>query len=187
MNRYLSSRQLKKYKFFYQLDISSWCFLCSLQIDLVYRVTFIVIEFSHIGQPFLIRHARMELSVQNILSDELWIVCLLSAFFVYILDSGFDSKLSTNSQNSLVIHVNIMIPLKGISDSTVSLVRTFHMNLFYGFCNHSVFRLGLRQFMMQPFVIGGTADTADFAKYRDWIIMFFMFFLDCLIYVFVAN
>ena len=129
----------------------------------------------------------MELSVQNILSDELWIVCLLGASFICILDSGFDSKLSTNSQNSLVIHVNIMIPLKVISDSTVSLVRTFHMNLFYGFCNHSVFSLGLRYFMMQPFVIGGTADTADFAKCTDWIIMFFMFFLDCQIYVFVAN
>ena len=129
----------------------------------------------------------MELSVQNILSDELWIVCLLGASFICILDSGFDSKLSADSQNSLIIHINIMIPLKVISDFAVSLVRTFHMNLFYGFCNLSVFSFSPRHFMMQPFVVSRAADSTDFAQYRNWIVVCFVFFLYCLIYVFVTN
>ena len=61
------------------------------------------------------------------------------------------------------------------------------MNLFYLISNKSILLFTFRNFSMQPFIVSGSGNSAKFTKCSDWIIMFFVFFFDCLIYMFMTN
>ena len=106
------------------------------------------LEFGNVRQPLLIRGIRSKFSVQNIFSDELWLISLLRAAFICILDGGLNSKLTADAKNYLVVHINVMIALQVIADSTITFIRTFHVNLLNFACNSSVFRFRLRHFVM---------------------------------------
>ena len=61
------------------------------------------------------------------------------------------------------------------------------MDFFYQCCNFSVFQLTFRYFTIQPFVICGSGYSAQFTKRLYRIIVFLVFFLDCLIYRLITN
>ena len=61
------------------------------------------------------------------------------------------------------------------------------MDLFYLVSNLSVVLFLFKDFSMQPLIISCPGNFSEFAKGLNRIIIFFMFFFDCLIYIPVMD
>lgn len=66
-------------------------------------------------------------------------------------------------------------------------IRRFVMDFFYQCCNSPVFQFVFRYFPIQPFIVGCSGHPAQLTKCLYRIIMFLVFFSDCLIYRFMTN
>ena len=88
-------------------------------------VLIIPFEFSDVREPFLIWLVCCELSVQDILCDELRIICLTSASMVRILDRGLDVSGSADPEYSLVIDFDAMFASQVICFCLVCIQHTY--------------------------------------------------------------
>ena len=144
--------------------------------------SYVVVEFCYIRKPFLIWCFGCKFTVKYIFSNELRIGRLSGTTIVGIFNRRFYSKTSADTQNSFVISIYAMISFQLISNSAVAFVRRFVMDFFYQCCNPFVFQLTFRYFTIQPFIVSCSGYSAQLAKSLYRIVMFLMFFLNCLIY-----
>ena len=96
------------------------------EIDLVNLNAFIPLEFLYVGKPLLIRLIRMKVSIKQILRHKLRILRLSGAAVVVVLDGGLDTLCTTNPENALVVHMNVVVMPEIVVDTAVSLVWAFH-------------------------------------------------------------
>ena len=82
-------------------------------------VLIIPFEFSDICEPFLVWLICGELSVQDVLCDELWIIRLACASVVCILDRRLDVSGSADPERSLVIDLYAIVTIQVIIDPAV--------------------------------------------------------------------
>ena len=101
------------------------------EIDLVYLNTLIPFELCYIGEPLLVRLVRMEIPVEEVLSHILGILCLPCAAVIVVFNRGLNASGAANTQNALVIDMNMLVVPKVIIDAAVTLVRTRHVNPLY--------------------------------------------------------
>lgn len=105
------------------------------EIDLVNLNAFIPLEFCYVGKPLLIRLVRMKVSIKQILSHKLRILCLSGAAVVAVLDGGLDTLCTANPENALVVHMNVVVMPEIVVDTAVSLVWAFRVDLLDFLCN----------------------------------------------------
>lgn len=148
------------------------------QIDLADFETFIPLEFRYIGEPFFIRFLRMELAVQQVLGQILWILGLSGAAMVAVLNSGFDAFGPADTQDPFIVHVYPKIVPEIIVDPTVALIWTLHMNLLYFLGNLLVPGESWTLFSGKPFVIGGSGYLKLLTGGFYWIAFLSMAFFD---------
>ena len=116
-------------------------------------VLIVPLEFSDIGKPFLVRFVCRELSIQDVLCDELRVIRLACASVVRILDRRLDVLCSADPENSLVIDLYAIVAIQVIIDPAVSLGRVHQMDLFDLLCNDPVLPDSFSDITAQPFVI----------------------------------
>lgn len=76
-----------------------------------------------------------------------------------------------------------MVMVESVPDSSISFIWRFCMALFYLVSNPSVIFFIFRNFSMQPLIISCPGNFSEFAKGLNRIMIVFMFFFDCLIYI----
>ena len=96
-------------------------------------------EFCDIRQPLFIRPVCVELAVQDVFRNVLRIGCIPRAPVARILYGGSYISASANAQRSLVIDFRAVVFFQIIPDSSVSLIRTFCMDLFHQISDALVF------------------------------------------------
>ena len=100
------------------------------QIHLVYNRSFVPLKLCYIGQPLLIGHSCMKLSVQPILCDVLRIGSLSGAAIVLVLNGRLDIQAATNTQHPFLVHIQLMVMGQLVLDPPVALVWILSMDLF---------------------------------------------------------
>ena len=116
-------------------------------------VLIIPFEFSDICEPFLVWLICCELSVQDVLCDELWIIRLACASVVCILDRRLDVLCSADSESSLVFDLYAIVAIQVIIDPAVSFCRVPRMDLFDLLSYESVLSDPFTDITAQPLVI----------------------------------
>jgi len=116
-------------------------------------VLIIPFEFSDICEPFLVWPICCELSVQNVICDELWIIRLACASVVCILDRRLDVLCSADPESSLVIDLYAIVAIQVIIDPAVSFCRVPRMDLFDLLSYESVLSDSFTDITAQPLVI----------------------------------
>ena len=116
-------------------------------------VLVIPFEFSDICEPFLVWLICCELSVQDVLCDELWIIRLACASVVRILDRRLDVLCSADPESSLVIDLYAIVAIQVIIDPAVSFCRVPRMDLFDFLSYESVLSDSFTGITAQPLVI----------------------------------
>ena len=116
-------------------------------------VLIIPFEFSDICEPFLVWLICGELSVQDVLCDELWIIRLACASVVCILDRRLDVLCSADPESSLVIDLDVVFAVEIIVDPAVSFGWIFHMDLFHLLSYEPVLPDSFSDITAQPLVI----------------------------------
>lgn len=97
----------------------------------VYFVNFdtnVILKFCNISKPFLVWRISMKLPVKIVLGDMRRSVAVSRAIFRLPLDSGLDMFFPTDSQNSFLIDVDVVIPVQFVSYPTISHIRMFFVN-----------------------------------------------------------
>lgn len=95
----------------------------------MYDWPFIPFELRHIGKPLLIWPVRMELTVKEVFGYILRILRLPRAAVVVVLNGGFDTFGTADTENAFVVDMNVFVVPKIIIDAAVALVRTVHVDL----------------------------------------------------------
>lgn len=98
----------------------------------------IPLEFSNIGEPFLVWFICCELSVQDVFCDELRIICLACASEVSVLDRRFNIFGSAYPQCSLVVYLDAMFTEQVIIDPPIALGWILQMDLLHFFGDERV-------------------------------------------------
>ena len=101
----------------------------SAKIYLVYLNTLIPFEFCYIGQPFLIWLVRMKVTVKEIFSYILRILCSPCTAVVIVLDGGLDALGPADAENALVVHMNMLVVPQVIIDAAVAFIWVLHVDL----------------------------------------------------------
>ena len=109
------------------------------EIYLLYLDTNVVLEFSNIGQPFLVRLVCLELAVQQIVRQIIRILTLPGAAMVVVFNRGFNPAAPADSKHPFVIYVGIMVPIQFIFEPAVSHLRMLLMNILNQISNAFVF------------------------------------------------
>ena len=148
------------------------------KIYLVYLNALIPFEFRYVGKPFFIRFIRIELSVEQILGYVLWALCLPGAAAVAVLDRGTDVSDPADAEHSLVIDIDAVVMTQVVIEPSVTLIRTFLMDLLNRICETFILRSPLTQLAGGPFVIGRTRHMEQRAGRLDGIACFFVCFPD---------
>ena len=108
------------------------------EIELVYLDTLIPLEFRDVGEPLFVGFVRTKLSIEQILGDVLRVLRLPGATVVAVLDGRLDTLGAADSENALVVDMDIVVVPKFVIDATVSLVRTLHVDLLHLFSKRLV-------------------------------------------------
>ena len=116
-------------------------------------VLIVPLEFSDIGKPFLVRFVCRELSIQDVLCDELRVIRLACASVVRILDRRLDVLCSADPESSLVIDLYAIVAIQVIIDPAVSFCRVPRMDLFDLLSYESVLSDSFTDSTAQPLVI----------------------------------
>ena len=109
------------------------------EIYLLYLDTNVVLEFSNIGQPFLVRLVCLELAVQQIVRQIIRILTLPGAAMVVVFNRGFNPAAPADPKHPFVIYVGIMVPIQFIFEPAVSHLRMLLMNILNQISNAFVF------------------------------------------------
>ena len=124
------------------------------KIDFMLLLVFVIpFELGYIGEPFLVWLICCEFSVQDILCNELRIICLTCTSVVCILDRGLDVSCSTDPESPLVIDPDAIVTIQVVIYSAVSLGRILHMDFFHLFSNKSILPNSFTDITTQPLVI----------------------------------
>jgi hypothetical protein len=99
----------------------------------------VILKFSNIGEPLLIGHFCLKLTMQYIFSNVLRISSLTGTSIIGILDCGFNVLISAYPQNTLIINIDVMITFKIIPYAPVAFIRTFRMYFFNYFSDVLIF------------------------------------------------
>ena len=73
----------------------------------------------------------MELAVQQVFCNVLWVGCLSGTPIILVLNCGFDVQTATDAKHSLLIHIHLVVVGQIIFDPAVALIRTFFMDLLH--------------------------------------------------------
>lgn len=118
---------------------------------------FIPFEFGYISEPLLIRLRGVELAIKEVFGKILRIFCLPCTAVVVVLDGRFYILYPTDTKDSLVIDVDIVIVSQIIVDTAVAFVGAFHMNLLDFLSKSLVLGDPMTSVSRRPFMIGGTS------------------------------
>lgn len=138
------------------------------EIDLTLLTVLVPFEFRNIRQPFLIRLVCMEVPVENILCQILRICGIPCTTMVRVLDGGLYVTAAADPQGTFVADVDIVVSFQIITDTTVTFVRTFGVDLFGKVCNTFILFLTFGQSSGKPVVVSipGYAENAATRFYR---------------------
>lgn len=120
----------------------------------MYSRTLVPLKLGYIGQPLLIGHTCMELTVQPVFRDVLGISGLSGAAVVLVLNGRFYIQAAANTKYSLFVYIHLVVVYQIILNTAVTLIWVLCMYLFHNFCNLLVFQLSGALFTTQPAVIG---------------------------------
>ena len=123
------------------------------QIHLVYSNTFIPLKLCHIRQPLLIRHTGMELTIQPVLCNVLWVGSLPCAAVILVLDGGLNVQTAANTKNSLFIHIQFVVVSQIILNTAVTFVGILGVDLLHNLRNLLIFQLSATLFTTKPAVV----------------------------------
>ena len=123
------------------------------EIDLVNLNAFIPLEFCYVGKPLLIRLVRMKVSIKQILSHKLRILCLSGAAVVAVLDGGLNAFGPADAEHPLVIDVDTVVMPQFVIDAPVALVRALRVNLLDLFRKRRVLYSTGTQFAGCPLIV----------------------------------
>lgn len=101
----------------------------------------------------------MELAVQPVLCDVLRIGSLSGTAIVSVLNGGFDIQAAANPQYPFLIHIQLVVMGQIVLYATVTLVRTFGMDLLHNLGDLLVFQLSDTLFATDPTVISRSGYT----------------------------
>ena len=147
------------------------------EINLVYLETLIPFELCYIGQPFLIRLVRMEVSVKEVFGYVLWILCPSCAAVVIVLDGGLDALSLANAENALVVHMNMFVVTQVVVDTPVAFIRTLHVDLLDLLRKLLVLHSSGTLFPGSPTETGGSGNVQQFTGCLNRIVLLCMAFL----------
>ena len=148
------------------------------EIDLVHLNTFIPLEFCHICEPLLIGLVRMKIPVQQILGYKLRILRLSRAAVVIILDGRLNAFGTANSENTLVVHMNVMVMAEIVIDAAITLVRAFHVYLLHFRRNLLVFLCPGALLAGCPTMVGCSGNVQQLTGFLNWSTFLGMTFLN---------
>ena len=89
----------------------------------------IVLEFSNIRQPFLVRPVRFKFPVQQIVCQIIRISTLPGTAVVAVLNRGLNPAAPADPKHPLVIYMGVVVPIQFILESAVSHLRMLFMNI----------------------------------------------------------
>jgi len=84
---------------------------------------------------------------------------------IRVLDRGFDPFLSADSQDALVIDFGVMITFQIISDSSVSFIRTFVVNLLDQISDSLILCRSCTKVSLEPLIVRRTRYVKDLASW----------------------
>ena len=96
------------------------------------------LKLGYIREPLLVGHSCMEVTVQDVFCQILWIFCVTSTAVVAVLNGGFNFSDLANTQNAFDVYMNVLVMLQVIPDAAVALVWAFHVNGFDLFDKQSI-------------------------------------------------
>ncbi len=132
----------------------------------------IILKFCYIRQPLFIRLICMKITAQKIFRYVLRILCLSCTAVITVLDRRLDTFDSADSQDSLIVDVDIIFPIQIIVDPTIPFTAVFVMDLFDDLCDSLVLFLPLRWFLFQPSIVRSPGNLQDPAAQVYRIFMF---------------
>ena len=135
----------------------------------MYLNAFIPFELRHVGQPFLIGLVRIELTVQDVLRNILWVLGPPGAALVGVLNGGFDIPGPADAQHALVIDTDTMVMAKLVIEPPIALIRALLMDLLNCVSQTLILLSPAAQFPTSPLVVGGTGHMKQFAGRFDGI------------------
>ncbi len=118
-----------------------------------YFYALIPLELRHIGEPLLIGLGGMELTVEQVLCDVLRILYPTCTAVVAVFNGGLNPSGPADTQNALVIHMNVFVVPEIVIDAPVALVRAVHVDLLNLFSQLRVFCGPETQLAGRPFVV----------------------------------
>ena len=145
--------------------------------DLVHLNALIPSKLRDIGRPFLIWLVRMEVAAKNILSYILRILCPPRAAVVTVLDGGLDALGPADTENALVIHVNMFIVPKVVIDAAVAFIRVLHVDLLDLLCDLLVLQRSGTQFTRDPTKTGSSGNVQQLTGCLNRVVLLCMAFL----------
>jgi hypothetical protein len=119
----------------------------------------------------------MEVAIKKILRYVLRILCPPCAAVVVVLDGRLDALGPADTENALVIHVDMLIVPKVVIDASVTLIRVLHVNLLDLLCNLLVLQRSGALFTRSPTKIGGSGNVQQLTGGFNRIVLLCMAFL----------
>ncbi len=116
------------------------------EIYLLYLNANVVLEFSNIGQPFLVGFVCFEFPVQQIVCQIIRILALPGVAMVTVLNRGLNPTAPADPQHPLVIHMGVVVPIQFIFEPAVSHFRMFLVNALNQISDASIFSGSWRYF-----------------------------------------
>ena len=101
------------------------------QIQLVFLFSAVPLEFGDVGQPFLIRFFRVEVTCKNVFGEMLWALCTAGAAVVGVLHRRANILRAADPKHPFVVDLGVVVTLQVIPDPPVSFVWVFLMNLLH--------------------------------------------------------
>ena len=123
------------------------------EVEFAYLNAFVPLELCDIGEPLLVGLVRIELAVEYVLSDVLWILRPPGATVATVLDGRLDTSGTANTENALVIDMNIMIMSQNVVDAPIALLWGFHVDLLHLLSKHFILCRSGAQLAGCPLVI----------------------------------
>ena len=123
------------------------------EIELVHLNALVPFELRDVGKPLLVRLARIELAVKQILGDVLRILRPSGAAVVAVLDRGLDARGTADAKDSLVVDVDVVVMAQLVVDPTIALIRALHVDLLHLFGKCLVLCGSGAQLARRPLVI----------------------------------
>jgi|GEM_PF-2040907 len=146
------------------------------QIELMYLNALIPFDLRHIGQTFLIRFLCMELAVQEVVGEILWILNLSGTAVVIVFHSRPNISGPADTKHSFVIDVDAIVMAQVVIEPPAAFIRAFLVD-FLGFVSQAlILRSPMVQFPRSPFVVGRTSHMEQFAGCFNWKSLVFMTF-----------